>query len=83
MTPNEAHDILRNTMKELIVKMNVSANSDKIMSMLESYIADCASNSHYDQVANVNTLVKMVKMGEIKSFLGAIQHHETLTHIGR
>lgn len=83
MKPNEAYDILRNTMTGLIKKKNIDANSKEIMAMLESYIEECRSNSHYDQVANVHTLVEMVKMDKIDSFLGAIQCHETLTHIGK
>ena len=83
MTTTEANNILRNTMRDLIVKMGATQNESKIMAMTEAYINECQINSNYDQVANVNSLVSMVSKGDIKSFLGAIQYKDTLCHINR
>lgn len=81
MTPNEAYTILRNKVSELIVKMNAQKNEEKIMKVLDEYIAECADNSHYDQVANVNALVKMYDNGDVRGFLGAINEKVTLCHV--
>lgn len=81
MTPNEAYTILRNKVSELIVKMNAQKNEEKIMKVLDEYIEECGKNSHYDQVANVNALVRMYDNGDVKGFLGAINEQDTLRHI--
>ena len=81
MTPNEAYTILRNKVSELIVKMNAQKNEDKIKVMIDDYIEECKDNSHYDQVANVNALVKMYDNGDVRGFLGAINEHVTLCHV--
>jgi len=83
MTPNEANEILKNKVNELIVKMNAQANASKIQTMVDAYLAECNTNSHYDQVANINNLVAMYERGDVKGFLGAIQYKDTLTHINK
>ncbi len=81
MTPNEAYTILRTKVEELIVKMNVQENEEDIMKVIDEYIAECADNSHYDQVANVNALVKMYDNGDVRRFLSSIQEKVTLCHL--
>lgn len=81
MKPFEAYQNLRESMKTLIVKMGALKNETAIMALLEAYISDCQTNSHYDQVANVNNLIAMANRGDIRDFLGAIQARDTLTHI--
>lgn len=83
MKATEANKMLIETIEELIVKMNAQANKDKIMAMVDKYINECASNSPYDQVSNINTLIGWYKKGDIKGFLGAIQYCDTLTHINK
>ena len=83
MKVTEANNILRQTMKNLIVKMHAEANETKIISIVEKYINECSCNSSYDQVANINTLIRWYEAGDVKGFLGAIQHNDTLNHINK
>ncbi len=83
MTTADANKKLIDAMKEVIVKMNAQKNEGRIMAILNAYINECAKNSAYDQVANVNTLVRWASRGDIKGFLSAIQYKDTLTHINK